>query len=480
MIIRKILLAIIFAGISCNALAHQDLKSGWFPNEPFQYKENYKGIDIFTGFDIKFAHELAKKLHNDLSFSKISWNNQLKMIQSGQLDFVLGASKTEQRTSYAIFSEPYRTEELSLFVRSGNTKTPAEVITNKYIIANVESAEYGDIKIINELKGQNLLISVSSYEDAIEKLLEGSVDGFIATKTVGDSLIWRTQSFNKVSEIKLNIILPVHIMISKKSPLAHDIDKVNSAIQSLKNSGEIAKIQKDYLLPTLLKQILDQNWFFILDILGTIAFAISGLILAYKQKKSWFGSLFLAALPAIGGGVIRDLLVDRRPIGILSSPVYLITIFLTVAVGVALMRLIPKFAENKRFLNWLNHIFQASDAIGLAAFTIIGAVVAVMTKAEPLWLWAPLLAVITGAGGGIIRDLFRYDRFVSAIMGEIYAEVAAFWGFVFAGFIYWQQNRANFDEMQIGVIIIFFAALITRLIVYAKDMRSPLFNPKNL
>ena len=228
---------------------------------------------------------------------------------------------------------------------------------------------------------------------------------------------------------------------------------------------------KDPLLSLYLTQILNSSWFFALDLCGTVAFAVSGLIIAYNQNKSWFGALFMATLPAIGGGVIRDLLVNRHPIAILQTPAYLIAVLLTVSIGIAVVRIL----NNRTFPRPLNYIFHVSDAIGLAAFTIIGGVVAVITHAEPLWLWMPFLAVITGAGGGILRDLFRYDRYITALMGEIYAEVAAIWGLIFAMFIYWQRSRSNFDEILIGIVVIFLATLVTRLVVYAKDIHSPLF-----
>jgi hypothetical protein len=68
-------------------------------------------------------------------------------------------------------------------------------------------------------------------------------------------------------------------------------------------------------------------------------------------------------------------------------------------------------------------------------FSVIGVIVAVESGASPLWLWGPLLAMLTGAGGGIMRDVIRADSNMPSLKGEFYAEVALIWGFLFSLFL---------------------------------------------
>src|SRR5215468_14101 len=93
-----------------------------------------------------------------------------------------------------------------------------------------------------------------------------------------------------------------------------------------------------YELTTLAQQILDSDWFRVLTLLGTVAFALSGVVLAYAGGHTLVGALTLAALPGAGGGILRDLILQRQPLGIVRDPAILLTIFATVLLGKAFFR----------------------------------------------------------------------------------------------------------------------------------------------
>src|SRR3546814_8763742 len=127
--------------------------------------------------------------------------------------------------------------------------------------------------------------------------------------------------------------------------------------------------------------------------------------------------------------MMRDIIVGWRPLGVLHTPDYLFAVFITVFVCYLMFQLLNFLSSHIRIrlkvcLNakFLGRALDVFDALGLAAFTVIGTNVAVISKCEPLWLWRPLLAALTGAGGGVIRDLLRPDRHVVSFMGELYAE----------------------------------------------------------
>lgn len=119
----------------------------------------------------------------------------------------------------------------------------------------------------------------------------------------------------------------IHVLFSKKTTSPVLVERFNQTLLHMQNSGEYNKVMRDYLLPVLLGQTAGQTWFFIIDLIGTIAFAISGLLLAREGEYSLFGALVLAALPSIGGGVMRDILINRETLSVLNSPIYLVTIF---------------------------------------------------------------------------------------------------------------------------------------------------------
>ena len=145
----------------------------------------------------------------------------------------------------------------------------------------------------------------------------------------------------------------------------------------------------------------------ILDFIGTFAFAISGIRLASAKRFDWFGAYVVGLATAIGGGTIRDVLLDVTP-GWMTDPIYLI------CTGLALLWVIC-FG---RWLIRLNNTFFIFDTIGLALFTVVG-VGKSIALGYPFWV-AIIMGSITGAAGGVIRDVF-INEIPLIFRKEIYA-----------------------------------------------------------
>jgi polar amino acid transport system substrate-binding protein len=256
--------------------------------------------------------------------------------------------------------------------------------------------------------------------------------------------------------------------------LAH----LNSAIDQLQASGELRRIADFYAVPALINQTLDSRWFRVMAFVGTVAFALSGVVLAYGGGYSLFAALILAALPAVGGGVVRDLILQRDPIAMVRNPESLLIIFGTVLAGLVAIRAMSAL-QPKRLAAFLKSrvdygtlLIEVFDAAGLAAFTVVGVVAVLDSSAHPLWLWGPVAAVITGSFGGLMRDLFRHDRMVANLRGELYPEIAAVWGFILAMFLEWEGERLQPDEIRLGVIVAILGAFITRLVAIARRSKG--------
>jgi polar amino acid transport system substrate-binding protein len=117
-------------------------------------------------------------------------------------------------------------------------------------------------------------------------------------------------------------------------------------------------------------------------------------------------------------------------------------------------------------------LIEVFDAVGLAAFTVVGVVVVLDTSAQPLWLWGPIAAVLTASFGGLMRDLFRHDRVVANLRGELYPEIAAVWGLALALFLEWEGERLEPDEVTLGVIVTILGAFLTRIVAIARGMKG--------
>ncbi len=150
----------------------------------------------------------------------------------------------------------------------------------------------------------------------------------------------------------------------------------------------------------------------LVELIGTVAFAVSGALAAIDRELDYYGIAFLAIITAVGGGIIRDVLINESLPAALENPIYVIISLASAAAVIVFYRKIVRYSN----------ILQVFDAIGLAAFTAIGAEVAVKNgHALPFVIIA--LALLTGTGGGTLRDIFvREIPFV--FRKEIYAVAA--------------------------------------------------------
>jgi len=150
----------------------------------------------------------------------------------------------------------------------------------------------------------------------------------------------------------------------------------------------------------------------ILDLVGIAVFAISGALAAGRRRLDLIGVVVLAAVTAIGGGTIRDVLLDRRPIFWLADPSYLVVIVLS-----ALATLL--------YTRWARVPWQTldvADALGLALFSVAGAQIA--EKAGMPAAACVLLGAVTGAAGGVIRDVLTAQIPMVLQRGSLYATAA--------------------------------------------------------
>lgn len=155
----------------------------------------------------------------------------------------------------------------------------------------------------------------------------------------------------------------------------------------------------------------------IIDYIGTFAFAISGIRLASAKQFDWFGAYVVGLATAIGGGTIRDILLDVTPFWMLQ-PAYLIV------TGLALLFVIL-FGK---YVIRLNNTFFIFDAIGLGLFAVVG-IEKSLANDFPIWV-AIIMGMTTGAAGGVIRDVF-INEVPLIFRKEIYALACVFGGFVY-------------------------------------------------
>ena len=178
------------------------------------------------------------------------------------------------------------------------------------------------------------------------------------------------------------------------------------------------------------QEIMNILWL-IFEIIGTVAFAISGALLAVEKENDIFGVLFLGVTTAVGGGIMRDILTGELPPKAFQDPVYVLIAGITSLIVFFLMYFTKGNIRKKLAMaDAVNNVF---DAVGLGVFTIFGMnAAAELGHGENLFLRL-FVGMITGVGGGIIRDILVRE-IPSVLCKRVYA-VASLIGGLFYYFL---------------------------------------------
>jgi polar amino acid transport system substrate-binding protein len=479
------------------------LKCGWYPWDPYQYLLVKQDVKRLTGLDVQLLRAVFAQMGYALSYEEVSWKQHQLDVKNGARDIAAGAFKNPERSEYAYFSAPYRKETDVLYVRKDEAaryrfKDVRQLLQRfqeqSFRLGIISGFYYGPevMQFINDPANAGRIVTVADDIANFENLLSRRIDGFVVDRLVGATLAWRHGWQLAVKEVWPPVYSEnIHVLFSKKTTTPDLVKAFNRSLDQLKRDGEYARIIREYLFPVLLGATVAQRWFFTIDIIGTIAFAISGLLLARQGHYSLFGALVLASLPAVGGGMIRDLVVNRETLGVLANPAYPLAVIVTVLTGYLGFNLAKQIGLTPRKNrnggsdddDWiirkitLNSAIAFFDALGLAAFTVIGVVVAVESKSNPLWLWGPLLAALTGAGGGIVRDVIRGDANNPFLKGTFYAEIALVWGLILSLFLMWYANFLDYkpNEISLAVVVTLIGALLTRMAVFYLRIKSPMY-----
>ena len=194
----------------------------------------------------------------------------------------------------------------------------------------------------------------------------------------------------------------------------------------------------------------------IIEFLGTFAFAISGIRHAAAKHFDWFGGYVCGFAVAIGGGTIRDVMLGVTPFWMLD-PIYVI------CTGIALLTIVV-FG---RFMTRLSNAWFVFDTLGLALFTIAG-IQKTITLGHPFW-GAIIMGCITGAAGGIIRDVLLNN--VPVIFHkEIYAMAS-----VAGGIAYWLLISLGF-RAEVPVMATFVLVCVIRFLAVRYHISLPVLH----
>ena len=206
--------------------------------------------------------------------------------------------------------------------------------------------------------------------------------------------------------------------------------------------------------------IMDIIWY-MFDMIGTIAFAVSGALVGVARKMDIFGMVVLALATAIGGGIVRDVLLGYFPPNSLRNVVY-VTVVLAVTV---IVFLIYNSRYRKHAMGPRSRAsYLLADALGLASFTVTGASAGFKLYPE-LPIFIVLLGTITAVGGGIIRDMLA-QRIPSVLKEDVYALPS-----IIGGIVYYLMVASSWESA--AVYGAFTVVLIIRLLAIKYNWSLP-------
>lgn len=161
------------------------------------------------------------------------------------------------------------------------------------------------------------------------------------------------------------------------------------------------------------------TWLFtISDMLGCVAFALSGAMTGLRYRLDLFGIVVLGVTTALGGGMIRDLIIGQIPPMMFQNPVYA-----AVAIGTSVLIFLVARFSRRQYARWEPHIEQLAnvfDAVGLGAFTVVGMEAGIGAGYGDNGFLLMFLSLLTGIGGGLLRDLF-VQRMPGVLHKHVYA-----------------------------------------------------------
>ncbi len=203
------------------------------------------------------------------------------------------------------------------------------------------------------------------------------------------------------------------------------------------------------------------NILHIADLIGIASFALSGFLIAVRKELDLLGVILFAFLTALGGGIIRDVIIGKIPLSLKDSTPSIVVI------TVIIVALVSNISKKERIER--KKVFILSDALGLVSFSITGAMIGIENELN--FFGVVILSLSTAIGGGVIRDILINEVPLILTTG-FYATISV----IVSISLYLSSICHCLNDMLI--IIIFISTLSLRLIACYKDWHIPTLGKK--
>lgn len=478
----------------------QTLRSGWFERPPYQFADTATAgvAGDPTGLDLRIAQEALEGVGHAVGYRPMDWAAQLEGLRRGTVDFVVGTYFDPGRLDYVHYSRPYREERNALYLRRDADHGFADreawldaVEQGEFRLGLSTGYTFADPEVAGRLSDpapEARIVDTAGDAENLAALVDGRIDGFVADPVIMDLMLARTGQADQIRRAGLDLgSVGVRVMFSRATVPRALVDAFDREVEALEEGRRIAQLEVEHILPAFLVMTTSELWFNALTLMGILAFSASGVMLARRERYNLFGALVLATLPAIGGGVLRDLLLGREPVFIFDTPEFLLLPVVVVATGFLLYKLHDHWLVHRaavqrliarqragmggRLVGWLQ---QGLDAWAVAAFTVIGVGVAVESQASPLWLWGPVMAVVTASFGVIMRDVVRSDFNIDMLKRDSFAEIAVLGGLAYSLLLLWPPVELSMTYILVVTNVVMLVLFAARLLVLWSGRINPL------
>ena len=218
--------------------------------EPYQYMT--VGNEV-AGLDVELVQAVTDEMQCSLNVVQGSWVELLTQLRDGEVDFVMGASKTDDRQEFAYFSTPYRQERFQLYVRNEDANLPLDSlksfieaghkvgVVNEYYYGDDVAALYADENLRNKFVGA--IIS----ELNMARLLDEEVDGLLEDSFVGASILRRKGLDKYIQPHAISLgSSDVYVMFSKSSVTEQQVEQFNAGLAKIRQNGQYNQIIDKY------------------------------------------------------------------------------------------------------------------------------------------------------------------------------------------------------------------------------------------
>jgi polar amino acid transport system substrate-binding protein len=229
----------------------KELSVGWELWYPYQYHNKDRQL---VGLDIDSFNAIMAEAKLSFTTAEVPWKTHLHFLKTGKMDLAMGASWSKDREVFAYFSHPYRKEKVQLFVKKGNAKniqlrTLSDLVGSQYMLGVESGYYYGKDyeKLINTTGYKANISEVIDLEQNVTLLMKGYLDGFLVDPNTMKSFIQKYQMEDEFEPHPLEIYSAnIFIILSKQSSDVETLNKINKAILTLTDNGELKRISSKW------------------------------------------------------------------------------------------------------------------------------------------------------------------------------------------------------------------------------------------